>query len=86
MVRKRMAVFFEFIQVAVQHPLHIREVIISLSDLINSAQKQALELLQNNREALDAIAEQLQLHEVISGDAVHRIARQYGQESPIQAV
>jgi cell division protease FtsH len=58
----------------------------NISDLINSAQKQALELLQNNREALDAIAEQLQLHEVISGDAVHRIARQYGQEAPIQAV
>jgi voltage-gated potassium channel len=29
-----MALFFEFIQVAVQHPLHIREVIISLLLLI----------------------------------------------------
>jgi cell division protease FtsH len=50
-----------------------------ISDLIDDAQKQAIEILTNNRAALDKIAEQLQEHEEISGNEVHRIARELGQ-------
>jgi cell division protease FtsH len=53
-----------------------------INDLIESAQKQAIELLVENRAALDKIAEQLQEHEVISGDEVHRIAAELGTHIP----
>jgi cell division protease FtsH len=53
-----------------------------VNDLIETAQKYAIELLTENREALDEIAEQLQQHEVISGDEVHRIASERGKHVP----
>jgi cell division protease FtsH len=53
-----------------------------INDLIESAQKKAIELLVENRAALDKIAEQLQEHEVISGEEVHRIAAKLGTHIP----
>ncbi len=53
-----------------------------INELIETAQKQAIELLTQNREALDEIAEQLQQHEVISSDEVHRIATERGKHIP----
>lgn len=55
-----------------------------IGDLIEDAQKQAVELLQANREALDEIARQLQQHEVISGDEVERIAQESGRRASLQ--
>jgi cell division protease FtsH len=53
-----------------------------INDLIESAQKQAIELLTANRLALNKIAEQLQEHEVISGEEVHRISSELGTHIP----
>ena len=50
-----------------------------IGDLIENAQKKAIELLVENRAALDKIAEQLQEHEVISRAEVHRIASELGK-------
>jgi cell division protease FtsH len=56
-----------------------------ISDLIDDAQKQAIELLTTSRDALAEIAQQLQQHEVISGEEVHRIAKELGKHAPVQA-
>jgi cell division protease FtsH len=51
-----------------------------ISGLIDDAQTLAIDLLTANRRALDTIAEQLQEHEVISGDEVKRIADEAGRK------
>ncbi len=49
--------------------------------LITQAQEQAQSILESNRAALDEIANQLQQHEVISGEEVQRIASELEDES-----
>ncbi len=51
-----------------------------IRDLVESAQRQATDILQENRAALDEIAQVLQRREVISGDDICDIAIRHRQE------